>query len=197
MLVGSYASTLLDISFGFPTYIRHGSSKKLFENLGDDQVTLGVAFFDARGHLKETVPTTHPFKKILDLAYFDQATMTEEIAAPSCNVTMNTMKALYEPMYHLYEKARKVETKWFALTYTYQIVKLSVSVVMEDDVGPNGAEYNDWKLSSPMLDITNEFVTKDKTRHGWRAWTSLWSPAPVDGRSCNNFYGVNAYMESL
>ena len=130
MLVGNYASTLLNTSFGFPTYILHGSSKNLFESLDDDEVTLGVAFFDMRGRLKETVPTSHPIKRILDLAYFDQATMTEEIVAPGCNVD-----------------------------------------------SPTGAEYNDWKLSSPMFSITNEFVTKDKPRYGWRVWTSLWNPA--------------------
>ncbi|CAE7351799.1 unnamed protein product, partial [Symbiodinium pilosum] len=236
MLVGNYANTLLNTSFEFPTYIRHGSSKNLFENLEDDEVTLGVAFFDMRGHLKETVPTTHPFKKILGLAYFDQATMTEEIVAPGGNVTMKMMKAMYEPMYHLCETAKNVETKWFALTDNYHIVKAPVSVLMEDDdvpvlpyvlknskycaerpnckasmeqaemlfsidlnyhhdkyevlyktedaisfckawdtategkgygnctlsFGPTGDDYIAWKISSPMFNITNEFVPKDK-----------------------------------
>ena len=238
MLVGNYGSTLLNTSFGFPTYIRHSSSKSLFENLKDDEVTLGVAFSDRRGHQKETVPTTQLFKKILDLAYFDQAAMTEEIVAPGCNVTMKTMKALYEPIY-IYmpcETAKSVMIKWFALTDNYHIVKASVSVLMEDDdlpvlpcmlrnskcyagrpdcmasleqaemffssdldyhlaryevlyktvdvtafckawdtategvgygnctlsFGPTGAEYNDWKLSSSMFNITHEFAPKDK-----------------------------------
>ena len=85
------------------------------------------------GHQKETVPTTHSFKKILDLACFDQATMTEEIVDPGCNVTMRTKKALHEPVYHLCETAKNVDIKWFALTETYHIVKASVSVLMEDD----------------------------------------------------------------
>ena len=133
MLVGNYASTLLNSSFGFPTYIRHSSSKSLFENLEDDEVTLGVAFSDMRGHQKETVLMTHSFKKILDLAYFDQATMTEEIVAPGCNATMKTMKALYEPIYHLCETAQNLEIKWFALTDKYHIVKAPVSFLMEYD----------------------------------------------------------------
>ncbi|CAE7233949.1 ppsA, partial [Symbiodinium pilosum] len=98
-----------------------------------DEVTLGVAFSDMHGHQKETVPTTHSFKKILDLACFDQATMTEEIVDPGCNVTMRTKKALHEPVYHLCETAKNVDIKWFALTETYHIVKASVSVLMEDD----------------------------------------------------------------
>ena len=57
MLVGNYANTLLNTSFEFPTYIRHGSSKNLFMNLPDNDVTLGVAYFDQQGHLRETVPT--------------------------------------------------------------------------------------------------------------------------------------------
>ena len=144
MLVGTYASTLLNTSFGFPTYTRHGSSKNLCENLENDEVTLGVL------HLKGTVQTTHPFRQVLDLAYFYQATMTEETVAPSCNVTMKTMKASYEPMYHLCDAAKNVETKWFVMTDDYHIVKVSANVLMEDDVGPTGAEYkSDDGLAAP------------------------------------------------
>ena len=50
MLVGNYGSTLFNTSFGFPTYIRHSSSKSLFENLEDDEITLGAAFSDRRGN---------------------------------------------------------------------------------------------------------------------------------------------------
>ena len=138
MQMGSYANTLPNITFGFPTYIRHGSSKNLFENLEDDEVTWGVAFYDMRGHLKEAVPTTHPFNKIWDLAYFDQATMTEEIVAPDGHVTLKTMKAMRGPTYHLCETAKSVETKRFALTGDYHIVKAPESVLMVDDDVPVG-----------------------------------------------------------
>ena len=133
VLLGNYASTLLNTSFGFPSYFRHSSSKSLFESLEDDEVTLGVALSNMRGHQKETLPMTHSFRKILDLAYFDQATITEEIAAPGCNVTMKTMKAFCKPIYQLCETAKNVQIKWFALTDNYHIVKPSVSVLMEDD----------------------------------------------------------------
>ncbi|CAE7257297.1 unnamed protein product, partial [Symbiodinium sp. CCMP2456] len=82
MLVGNYANTLLNTSFEFGSYIRHGSSKNLFENLDDDKVTLGVAYFDHQGHFMETVPTHHPFKKILGITYFDQPNSTMKIEAP-------------------------------------------------------------------------------------------------------------------
>ena len=59
MLVGNYANTLLNTSFEFPAYIRHAYSKNLFENLDDEHVMLGVAVFDHKGHLKDTMPTGH------------------------------------------------------------------------------------------------------------------------------------------
>ena len=272
MLVGNYANTLLNTSFEFPTYIRHGSSKNLFENLPDDSVTLGVAFFDHQGHLQETIPTNHPFKKILGIAYFDQATMTEEIVAPGGNVTLTMQQAMYEPYYHLCEIASLVDTTWFALTDNYHIVKAPVSVLMEtmdkpvlpyvlkgskycgerpnckasmeqaEDLfsidlnyhhdtyevlyktkdakafcaawkeatmgkgygnctlsfGPTADDYIAWKISSPDFNISSEFVPKDKTRYGWRAWTSLWNPAPVDDRQCTTtLYGDKEYLETL
>ena len=63
MLVGNYANTLLNTSFEVPTYIRHSSSKNLFENLPDDAVTLGVAMFDHLGHLSETIPKNVPSRR--------------------------------------------------------------------------------------------------------------------------------------
>ena len=46
--------------------------------------------------------------------------------------------------------------------------------------------------------ITEEFTPKDKTRYGWRAWTSLWNPAPVDSRECTPMlYGPKEYLETL
>ena len=84
-----------------------------------------------RGHLKETVPTPHPSKKILGLVNFDQ-----EIAASSGNVAMQMMKVMCEPMCHFCEMADNVETKWFALTNNYHAVKANVSVLMEDDDVP-------------------------------------------------------------
>ena len=42
------------------------------------------------------------------------------------------------------------------------------------------------------------FTPKDKTRYGWRAWTSLWNPAPVDARMCTPMlYGPKEYLETL
>ncbi|CAE7351814.1 unnamed protein product, partial [Symbiodinium pilosum] len=272
MLVGNYANTLLNTSFEFPTYIRHGSSKNLFMNLPDDNVTLGVAYFDMQGHMKETIPTNHPFKKILGLAYFDTPMTEEMIPAPMGNVTLKMQKAMYEPMYHLCEVAKTVDTMWFALSDNYHIVKAPVSVLMEtmdkpvlpyvlkgskycgerpnckasmeqaEDLfsislnyhhdkyevlyktadalefckawdtatqgkgysnctlsfGPTADDYIAWKISSPMFNVSDEFIPKDKTRYGWRAWTSLWNPAPVDDRQCSTtLYGVKEYLETL
>ncbi|CAE7037279.1 unnamed protein product [Symbiodinium natans] len=271
-LVGNYANTLLNTSFEFPTYIRHGSHKNLFENLPDDNVTLVVAWYDYQGHFRETIPTHHPFKKILGLAYFDQMDTTEEIPAPGGNVTLTLKKATYEPYYHLCEAAKSVDTKWFALTDNYHIVKAPVSVLMEtmdkpvlpyvlkdsrycgerpnckasmeqaEDLfsinlnyhhdkyevlyktadalqfcdkwdlatvgkgwgncslafGPTADDYIAWKISDVNFNVSDEFVPKDKTRYGWRAWTSLWNPAPVDDRQCEtNLYGVKEYLETL
>ncbi|CAE7254144.1 unnamed protein product [Symbiodinium pilosum] len=269
-LVGNYANTLLNKSFEFPTFIRHGSSKNLFSALEDD-VTLGVAFFDKRGHLKETVPTHHPFKKILGLAYYDEMDSLETIMGPNGNISMNMTKAQEAPYYHLCEVAKMVDTTWFALTDNYHIVKAPVSVLMEGDkpvlpyvlkdskycgerpnckasleqaedlfsinlnyhhdkyevlyktadaiqfckawdtavdgkswsdcsltFGPTGDDYIAWKISSPASNITDEFMPKDKTRYGWRAWTSLWQPAPVESRTCDTIlYGVKEYLETL
>ncbi|CAE7378917.1 unnamed protein product, partial [Symbiodinium necroappetens] len=265
MLVGNYANTLLNTSFEFGSYIRHGSSKNLFENLDDDEVTLGVAYFDHQGHFMETVPTHHPFKKILGITYFDQPNSTMTISAPGGDVTMMMQPAMYEPYYHLCEIAKLVDTEWFALTDNYHIVKAPVSVLMDDDdkpvlpyvlkdskycgerpnckasmeqaedlfsinlnyhhdkyevlyktsdakmfcdawdtategkgwgncslaFGPTADDYIAWKISSPNYNIADEFTPKDKTRYGWRAWTSLWNPAPVDDRNCDTtLYGV-------
>eukprot|EP00439_Symbiodinium_sp_Y106_P001738 s7500_g1.t1 len=302
MLVGNYANTLLNTSFEFGSYIRHGSSKNLFENLDDDEVTLGVAYFDHQGHFMETVPTHHPFKKILGVTYFDEPNSTQTISAPGGDVTMKMQPAMYEPYFHLCEIAELVDTTWFALTDNYHIVKAPVSVLMDDDDKPvlpyvlkdskycgerpnckasmeqaedlfsinlnyhhdkyevlykttdakmfcaawvtategkgwsncslafgptadaqmqeelcrspntffsksywkrdvdqncylpwwneeqppkkallfSGLEddYIAWKISSPNYNIADEFTPKDKTRYGWRAWTSLWNPAP-------------------
>ena len=181
-------------------------------------------------------------------------------------------KATYEPMYHLCEVAKLVDTKWFALTDNYHIVKAPVSVLMEtmdkpvlpyvlkgskycgerpnckasmeqaEDLfsislnyhhdkyevlyktadalefckawdtatqgkgysnctlsfGPTADDYIAWKISSPMFNVSDEFAPKDKTRYGWRAWTSLWNPAPVDDRQCTTtLYGVKEYLETL
>ena len=269
-LVGNYANTLLNKSFEFPTFIRHGSSKNLFDAL-DGDVTLGVAFFDHRGHLKETVPTHHPFKKILALAYYMATEMTETIMGPDGNITMDTKLAADPAYYHLCEVAKQVTTTWFALTDNYHIVKAPVSVLMDgmkpvlpyvlkdskycgerpnckasleqaEDLfsinlnyhhdkyevlyktadavefckawdtatsgkswsecsltfGPTGDDYIAWKISSPTSNITDEFIPKDKTRYGWRAWTSLWQPAPVESRTCDTvLYGVKEYLETL
>ena len=274
MLVGNYADTLLNSSFEFPTYIRHGSSKNLFENLEDEHVTLGVAMFDHQGHFKDTVPTHHPFKKILTLTYFPQPNMTETVQTPVGNVTMTTQAATAEPFYHLCETAKLVDTKWFALTDNYHIIKAPVSVLMDADdkpvlpyvlrnskycgerpnceasmlqaeglfsitlnyhhdkyevlyktedakkfcdawdlatsgtaaaswsncslsFGPTGDDYIAWRISVDQK-ITEEFTPKDKTRYGWRAWTSLWNPAPVDARECTPMlYGPKEYLETL
>ena len=185
VLLGNYATNLLNNSFGFLTYIRHSSSKSLFENLEDDEVTLGVACSDMREHQKETLPMTHSFRKILDLAYFDQATMTEEIAAPGCNVTMKTMKALYELIYHLCETAKNVEIKWFALTDNYHIVKPSVSVLMEDDDLPvlpcvlRNSKYYSTARSAPIAWLLwsglrcFSALTSDITRMSPRCWRRM------------------------
>jgi len=272
MLVGNYANTLLNTSYEFPTYIRHGSNKNLFENLPDDNVTLVVAWFDYQGHFLETVPTHHPFKKILGLAYYEQAMNSMEIPGPSGNVTLTMKPATSQPFYHLCEAAKSVDTKWFALTDNYHIVKAPVSVLMETmdkpvlpyvlkdsrycgerpnckasmeqaedlfgivlnyhhdkyevlyktadalafcdawDVattgkdwsncslafGPTADDYIAWKISSPTFNVSDEFTPKDKTRYGWRAWTSLWNPAPVDDRNCDTtLYGIKEYLETL
>ncbi|CAE7717815.1 unnamed protein product, partial [Symbiodinium pilosum] len=272
MLVGNYANTLLNTSYEFPSFIRHGSSKNLFENLPDADVTLVVAYFDMQGHLRETIPTNHPFKKIVGLTYFSQTSTTEEIPAPGGNVTLKMEQATKEPYYHLCEAASKVDTKWFALTDNYHIVKAPVSILMETmdkpvlpyvlkgsrycgerpnckasmeqaedlfsidlmyhhdkyevlyktadaiqfcaawDVatqgkgwsncslsfGPTADDYIAWKISSPSFNVSNEFTPKDKTRYGWRAWTSLWNPAPVDDRQCSTtLYGIKEYLETL
>ena len=274
MLVGNYANTLLNTSFEFPTYIRHGSSKNLFANLDDEHVTLGVAVFDHQGHLKDTIPTHHPFKKILALTYYPHPQMVDMYEAPAGNVTMTTQAATGDPFYHLCETARLVDTKWFALTDNYHIIKAPVSVLMDmgdkpvlpyvlrnskycgerpnceasmlqaeglfsitlnyhhdkyevlyktDDAkmfcdawdlatgstaneswancslsfGPTGDDYIAWKISVDQ-NITEEFTPKDKTRYGWRAWTSLWNPAPVDSRACTPMlYGPKEYLETL
>ncbi|CAE7714386.1 unnamed protein product [Symbiodinium sp. CCMP2592] len=274
MLVGNYANTLLNTSFEFPTYIRHGSSKNLFANLDDEHVTLGVAVFDHQGHLKDTIPTHHPFKKILALTYYPHPQMVDMYEAPAGNVTMTTQAATGDPFYHLCETARLVDTKWFALTDNYHIIKAPVSVLMDmgdkpvlpyvlrnskycgerpnceasmlqaeglfsitlnyhhdkyevlyktDDAkmfcdawdlatgstaneswancslsfGPTGDDYIAWKISVDQ-NITEEFTPKDKTRYGWRAWTSLWNPAPVDSRMCTPMlYGPKEYLETL
>ncbi|CAE7245212.1 unnamed protein product [Symbiodinium natans] len=272
MLVGNYANTLLNTSFEFPTYIRHGSSKNLFETVEDDEVTLGVAMFDYQGILKATVPTHHPFKKILALTYYPQPDMTETIEGSNGNVTMETATATRNAYYHLCETASLVKTKWFALTDNYHIIKAPVSVLMETEdkpvlpyvlrnskycgerpnceasmeqaetlfsitlnyhhdkyevlyktedakkfceawdlattsqswsdcslaFGPTGDDYIAWKISDPNYNITNEFTPKDKTRYGWRAWTSLWNPAPVDSRDCSTtLYSPKEYLETL
>jgi len=274
MLVGNYANTLLNTSFEFPTYIRHGSSKNLFANLDDEHVTLGVAVFDHQGHLKDTIPTHHPFKKILALTYYPHPQQMDMYEAPAGNVTMTTQAATGDPFYHLCETARLVDTKWFALTDNYHIIKAPVSVLMDmgdkpvlpyvlrnskycgerpnceasmlqaeglfsitlnyhhdkyevlyktDDAkmfcdawdlatgstaneswancslsfGPTGDDYIAWKISVDQ-NITEEFTPKDKTRYGWRAWTSLWNPAPVDSRMCTPMlYGPKEYLETL
>ncbi|CAE7768454.1 unnamed protein product [Symbiodinium sp. CCMP2456] len=272
MLVGNYANTLLNTSYEFPTYIRHGSNKNLFENLPDDNVTLVVAWFDYQGHFLETVPTHHPFKKIMGLAYYEQSMNSREIPAPDGNVTLTMKPAKSQPYYHLCEAAKSVDTKWFALTDNYHIVKAPVSVLMETmdkpvlpyvlkdsrycgerpnckasmeqaedlfgivlnyhhdkyevlyktadalafcdawDVattgkdwgncslafGPTADDYIAWKISSPTFNVSDEFTPKDKTRYGWRAWTSLWNPAPVDDRNCETtLYGIKEYLETL
>ncbi|CAE7212679.1 unnamed protein product [Symbiodinium natans] len=305
MLVGNYANTLLNESYEFGSYIRHGSSKNIFENLDDDEVTLGVAWYDYQGHFMETVPTHHPFKKILGIAYFDQMTTEETIVAPGGNVTLKKQKATQQPYMHLCEIAGLVDTDWFALTDNYHIVKAPVSVLMDDDdkpvlpyvlkdskycgerpnckasmeqaedlfgialnyhhdkyevlyktddakmfctdwmtaaagrpwgalartrgnyisacamfvamlAGPclvlSKDDYIAWKISKIGDKIADEFTPKDKagfpnvqlpkggnlTRYGWRAWTSLWNPAPVDNRNCDtNLYGVKEYLETL
>ncbi|CAE7037267.1 unnamed protein product [Symbiodinium natans] len=272
MLVGNYANTLLNESYEFGSYIRHGSKKNIFENLDDDEVTLGVAWYDYQGHFMETVPTHHPFKKILGIAYFDQEMTMEEIVAPGGNVTLKKQKATMQPYMHLCEIAGLVDTDWFALTDNYHIVKAPVSVLMDDDdkpvlpyvlkdskycgerpnckasmeqaedlfgialnyhhdkyevlyktddakmfcedwnkaaagrpwdncsiaFGPTGDDYIAWKISKIGDKIADEFTPKDKTRYGWRAWTSLWNPAPVDNRMCDTtLYGVKEYLETL
>ncbi|OLQ02897.1 hypothetical protein AK812_SmicGene14200 [Symbiodinium microadriaticum] len=294
MLVGNYANTLLNTSYEFGTYIRHGSGKNLFENLDDDDVTLGVAYFDHQGHFMETVPTHHPFKKILGITYFNQPNSTQTIVAPDGNVTMMMQTAMYGPYYHLCEIAKLVDTEWFALTDNYHIVKAPVSVLMDEsgemkkpvlpyvlkdskycgerpnckasmeqaedlfsinlnyhhdkyevlyktadarmfcdawDAATEGKswgssaamerraattldcallritlavdvvmadDYIAWKISDPKYNIADEFTPKDKTRYGWRAWTSLWNPAPVDDRMCDTtLYGVKEYLETL
>ncbi|OLP84323.1 hypothetical protein AK812_SmicGene34812 [Symbiodinium microadriaticum] len=209
----------------------------------DDEVTLGVAYFDHQGHFMETagaqVPTHHPFKKILGITYFDQPNSTMTISAPGGDVTMMMQPAMY------------------ALTDNYHIVKAPVSVLMDDEmlglmycgerpnckasmeqvkILPLGRafratvrrsvefeaedlfsinlnyhhdkyevlyktvldDYIAWKISSPNYNIADEFTPKDKTRYGWRAWTSLWNPAPVDDRNCDTtLYGVKEYLETL
>ncbi|OLQ02895.1 hypothetical protein AK812_SmicGene14202 [Symbiodinium microadriaticum] len=59
-------------------------------------------------------------------------------------------------------------------------------------------DYIAWKISSPTFNVSDEFTPKDKTRYGWRAWTSLWNPAPVDDRNCETtLYGIKEYLETL
>ncbi|CAE7511393.1 unnamed protein product [Symbiodinium sp. KB8] len=238
----------------------------------DDNVTLVVAWFDYQGHFLETVPTHHPFKKIIGLAYYEQSMNSREIPAPDGNVTLTMKPATSQPFYHLCEAAKSVDTKWFALTDNYHIVKAPVSVLMETmdkpvlpyvlkdsrycgerpnckasmeqaedlfgivlnyhhdkyevlyktvdalafcdawDVattgkdwgncslafGPTADDYIAWKISSPTFNVSDEFTPKDKTRYGWRAWTSLWNPAPVDDRNCETtLYGIKEYLETL
>ncbi|CAE7243108.1 unnamed protein product [Symbiodinium sp. CCMP2592] len=133
MLVGNYANTLLSTSFEFPTYIRYCSIKNLFASLDDENVTLGVAVSDHQGHLKDTIPTHHPFKKILALTYYphQQQINIEMYDGPVGNVTITTQAATGHPLYHLCETARLVDTKWFALTDNYHIIKAPVSVLMD------------------------------------------------------------------
>ena len=92
--------------------------------------------FDTQGHLKETVPTHHPFKKILALTYYPQPDMTETIEGPNGNVTMTTATATRDAYFHLCETASLVNTKWFALTDNYHIIKAPVSVLMETSDKP-------------------------------------------------------------
>ena len=50
-------------------------------------------------------------------------------------------------------------------------------------------------ISSAALRPVRAFSTRKpravQTRYGWRAWTSLWNPAPVDDRNCDTtLYGI-------
>lgn len=135
MLVGHYANTLLHKSFEFGKFIRHGSSKNLFDSLMSDKVTLGVAAYDkSTGHLMDTVATNHPFKKILMLTHYPTPNVTETIPAPGDNVSLTTQEASSEPYMHLCEVAELVTTDWFALTDNYHIINAPVSVLMDGEM---------------------------------------------------------------
>jgi len=274
-LIGNYANTLLNTSFEFGTYIRHGSEKNLFYNLPDDNITLGVAGFTGQNHhLMSTIPTTHPFKKITFFAFYDVEETVENISAPGGDVMVETKMADDEPYKHLCVVARNVDTKWFALTDNFHIVNAPVSVLMSRDdpdtpvlpyvraesrycgerpnckaslmqadelfgislnyhheqyevlyrtewardfctdwetaaagktwadcsmaFGPTADDYMAWMISEHWKDWNISYIPKDKTRYGWRTWTSLWTPAPVDERNCSEpFYGEKEYQETL
>ena len=117
------ANTLLNHSFDFPTFIRHGSDRNLFHSLPDDQVTLGVAVYDqSTDHMLNTSRSNHPFKNMLMLQYFDSPTVKENLTAPGGNVLLTRQSARQEPHMHLCEVAELVSTPWFALTDNYHVI---------------------------------------------------------------------------
>ncbi|CAE7194110.1 unnamed protein product [Symbiodinium sp. CCMP2592] len=61
--------------------------------------------------------------------------------------------------------------------------------------GPTADDFVAWQIAVGM-NVTG--LPKDKTRYGWRPWTTLWAPMPVDERNCSTtVYGEKEYLESL
>ncbi|CAE7538104.1 unnamed protein product [Symbiodinium microadriaticum] len=59
--------------------------------------------------------------------------------------------------------------------------------------GPSADDFMAWKLSLGMS-ITG--TARERTRYGWRSWTTLWEPLPVDTRNCS-VYGFEEYADTL
>jgi len=60
-------------------------------------------------------------------------------------------------------------------------------------LGPTADDYIAWLISTKR---PYRYMPKNKERVGWRPWTSLWTPPPLDERDCS-LYREGEYMARL
>eukprot|EP00439_Symbiodinium_sp_Y106_P040471 s2369_g4.t5 len=132
LLIGNYANTLINSSFEGVEFIRHGSSENIFEEIHDQEVTLGVlsqhhdfSFFE------ESLRYAHPFRKVIIMGKWITNQTNYTIDTMRGETQIETRRGTGTPAMLLCRLASLVRTRYVVFTDTHNIIASPMSILVD------------------------------------------------------------------
>ncbi|CAE7203871.1 SELP, partial [Symbiodinium natans] len=132
LLVGNYAQTLLNTSFESVEFIRHGSMQNLFQDIDDQEVTLGVmAQHRDFSFFEESLRFSHPFRQVLIMGKWITNESNYTIDSARGPTHVQTKRATGSAATLLCKIAAHVTTRYLVLTDTHNILSSPTSILVD------------------------------------------------------------------